>query len=192
MGRPLIFAGIVLDMVGTLFFVATLSGIGGGLVTIPLDMLICENNEMLVSMDTLLYDCVDLTDYSERDVTEQVIVRVVMLFMLALTIGIALIIKGTSELRKEQQAKLKNDWAGVDYINSDRQTYNLNLRDDEIPEIPPKAQAILQQVVGSLGLVTGETLADRLQQLEDAYQQGLITKTEYQRVRQAILDRMDD
>jgi len=35
-------------------------------------------------------------------------------------------------------------------------------------------------------------LASRLKQIEDAYKQGLINKTEYEKARQSVLDGIDD
>jgi hypothetical protein len=62
-------------------------------------------------------------------------------------------------------------------------------------EIPPEKLAQVQQIMDSFGLPNffegaggGNTLSERLQQLEDARREGLITDDEYQRLRQSILD----
>ena len=56
-----------------------------------------------------------------------------------------------------------------------------------------KAAKRLSSVTAATVHQTGpDDLSDRLQQLKDAYNKNLITKEEYDRVRQAILDSMDD
>mgnify|MGYP003635471389 CR=1 FL=1 len=64
-------------------------------------------------------------------------------------------------------------------------------------DIPPQAQQILNSILGNVSSATiqgqgGNSLSARLKQLEEAYENDLITKEEYDKVRQSILDSMDD
>ena len=73
----------------------------------------------------------------------------------------------------------------------------LDMRDGSYQsgEIPPETMEKLQQVMGQFGAILGaekETLTERLQQLEEARDKGLISESEYRQVRQTILDSMDD
>jgi hypothetical protein len=54
-------------------------------------------------------------------------------------------------------------------------------------------QEIMQQFYSQTGQATsGGSLSDKLKELDDARQQGLISQSEYDRMRQAILDNMDN
>lgn len=79
----------------------------------------------------------------------------------------------------------------------------IDLRDGSYQggEIPPEKLAQVQQIMDSFGLPNffeaageagGNSLTERLQQLEDARREGLITAEEHQRLRQAILDGIDN
>jgi hypothetical protein len=76
----------------------------------------------------------------------------------------------------------------------------IDLRDGsyQAGEIPPEKLAQVQQIMNSFGLPNffeaagGNTLTERLQQLEDARREGLITTEEHQRLRQEILDNLDN
>ena len=71
----------------------------------------------------------------------------------------------------------------------------INLRDEQAT-IPPQVQQLLNSVLGGVvSSVTpgqGISLSERLTQLEEAYETDLITTEEYNKVRQASLDSMDD
>jgi len=63
--------------------------------------------------------------------------------------------------------------------------------------IPPQAQEILNSVLGNVSSATiqgqgDNSLSSRLKQLAEAYENDLITKEEYDKVRQSILDSLDD
>ena len=61
-------------------------------------------------------------------------------------------------------------------------------------QLSPEAKAVMDQVFSQVGAAFGnkDSLVDKLRQLDDAKQQGLISQSEYERTRQAILDSMDD
>lgn len=64
-------------------------------------------------------------------------------------------------------------------------------------EIPPEKMEQVQQILNSFGLnnmatgSSGGSLTERLKQVEDARQQGLISQSEYERLRQEILDNLN-
>ena len=65
-------------------------------------------------------------------------------------------------------------------------------------DLPPETLHALRQALTALidikGQIIGEddTLADKLEQLQEARDRGLITPEEFTTIRQAILDAMDD
>lgn len=62
-----------------------------------------------------------------------------------------------------------------------------------INNMSPEAQQLINSQLGGVaGNVGKSSLTQRLQQLDDAYENDLISKEEYDRMRQAILDSMDD
>jgi uncharacterized membrane protein len=97
---------------------------------------------------------------------------------------------------------------GVSRVSST--TVTVDGKQTNLSSMPPETARILQQTLGKLGMSLDEiqeaaaqstvsaggnvqgTLVDRLQQLQDAYNRGLITSEEYERTKQAILDNMDD
>jgi putative oligomerization/nucleic acid binding protein len=61
----------------------------------------------------------------------------------------------------------------------------------EVDAVPPEVDKILKGMFGDTMQNRGN-LADRLRQLQEARDAGLISSDEYERVRQQILDSMDD
>jgi hypothetical protein len=87
-----------------------------------------------------------------------------------------------------------NKWTA--YTSQLPQSSVIDLRDGSYQggQVPAEKIAQAQQIMDSMGLPNffqaagGNTLAERLKQLDDARNQGLINETEYQRLRQSILD----
>jgi len=77
-------------------------------------------------------------------------------------------------------------------------TVNYTAVENQLQQMPPETRAILDTVLNNIvtNVATQPdsdiTLVDRLEQLKQAYEKGLINREEYDKVRQAILDSMDD
>jgi hypothetical protein len=70
----------------------------------------------------------------------------------------------------------------------------------DLSSLPPETANLIRQMLGGLNLSTSQMsalsqktdLKDRLRQLQEARDANLITQEEYDRVRQQILDSLDD
>lgn len=120
-------------------------------------------------------------------------------FAIPLILGIILITVGARGLVRQQSRKysaaIDDYFTQYPPVQTTTSSHVVDLRSGQA-NIPPEAQEILTNVLGGFATAfTSDgkgTLAERLQQLEDAYEQDLIRKDEYDKVRQAILDSMDD
>lgn len=205
MGRFLIFVGISLIVVAVIFMLVGL-GVAGeevaGQIIIPLA---CEEGDsirtesrMTFSSDgrsqTTDFFCVD-SEGIEENVTDSVIVIIIVGFGGLLITGILTIFMGSRIVSKRMQENLRNtvfEQQGIGNIHSSV----IDLRSNTLKQgqIPPETQAQIQAIFSQMGdaFANNDSLADKLQQLEEARQQGLISQAEYERTRQAILDSMDD
>ncbi|MEO0565900.1 MAG: hypothetical protein AAF125_27570, partial [Chloroflexota bacterium] len=127
-----------------------------------------------------------------RAMTDPVFIWTGVGFTVLLFLGIIFTIMGTARAQQNMVTQvvtshvLTREGTGHEIA----QAYHL------IGELPPEAQAVLERVVTAT--MTAEavsrtpSLSERLTQLEEARVSGLISQSEYDRVREAILDRMDD
>lgn len=199
MGRFLLSLGIVIDLTAIAFFLMILLGIGGAgsFATIFLEPFVCDSSETMWTDGEDGFVCTNPA-YENRDVSSETMPFLIGGFVGALVLGIACVNFGLSAIRRENEqqntllagGKPKN----INHIDVQALEYNLNELQDLQAKIPPEAQALVKQVFSHFGQAfdIGDSLSDRLQQLDDARQQGLITQAEYDRVRQAILDSLDD
>jgi hypothetical protein len=74
-------------------------------------------------------------------------------------------------------------------------TQTIDLRGGSTANIPPEAMERLQEVFGKLGMafssmsdINQDDLTDRMEELKEALDKGLITQEEYETVRQRLLD----
>ena len=201
MGRFLVSLGIVIDITAIGFFVMTLLGVGnvGSFSTLFLEPFVCNAGETMWTDGEDGFVCTNPA-YENRDVTSEATPVLIGIFVGAMVFGGVLLNLGLMAIRREneQQNTMLAGGKATMPQNIDMQALEVNF--DELKRmqsnIPPEAQALVQQVFSHLGntLNIGDSasLSERLQQLDEARQQGLITQTEYERVRQAILDSMDD
>lgn len=136
----------------------------------------------------------------QRDVTDSAFVILGASFVIPFGLGIILTIGGSRALARRRANSFQHNM--TDYIESFQQDYGspkpvVNVHRTSRQEIPPEAQEILSNLLGGVissatGGLSNISLSGRLTQLEDAYKKNLITPEEYEKVRQAILDSMDD
>jgi len=118
-------------------------------------------------------------------------------FAVPLVGGILLTILGANAVARRATRRFTSNMD--DYLNTlpPLQTSSstvVNVRDHK-GEIPPETQEMLKDVLGRFATAfpnVEKSLSDRLEQLNEAYNNDLISKEEYDRIRQAILDSMDD
>ncbi len=143
-----------------------------------------------------------------RSVTDKAVLIIGGSFVIPFGIGMLLTFIGSWGVARSKSKKLQENMES--YFNTYPQARGtgfggqsfsvsenvIDLRGNK-GNIPPQAQEILNSVLGNVSSATihgqsGNSLSARLKQLEEAYENDLITKEEYDKVRQAILDSMDD
>ena len=134
-----------------------------------------------------------------RDVMETAFLVLGGSFAVPLVAGILMTIIGANGVARQATKQMTsniNDYFSTYPPQQTSSSTVINLRDKK-GEIPPEAQEILNDVLGGFTTAFTQagskgTLSDRLEQLNEAYNNDLISKEEYERIRQAILDSMDD
>ncbi|MGB1287293.1 MAG: hypothetical protein ACPG7F_12210 [Aggregatilineales bacterium] len=182
MYRFMVFSGVVLIIIAVCLLIVGIFATESSPISNILTALVCEQYETLdiertawslpngESGENLNFQCM-IEPTQGRDVTDKVILIAIAVFSIPLTLGIIFINIGARKLVKHQTA----NWQ-----------YQLQDNIDILSNMTSGNPLITIQ-----GADKGD-LSERLQQLDDAHQKNLITKTEYDRVRQAILDSMDD
>lgn len=146
-----------------------------------------------------VYFCED-AEGNRREITNQIGFTAVVAFLVPFLTGLLMTIGAGGMMARNQMKKFGLNNIQVTTMPDGSQQANLS----------PEQQATLQRVASAFGAKSADftnvsvsstsptspqsstTLAERLQQLEDARKQGLITSAEHQRARDALLDAMDD
>lgn len=123
---------------------------------------------------SVYYYCVDL-ERGERDVSGAVVSMIIIAFLVPFLLGLFMTIFGAARATRNHQRRLVNQMAAAPMMVTTFTTSAGPIR----PMGQPSGTAL-------------PDLAERLEQIEEARDKGLISTTEYNRLRQAILDRMDD
>ncbi len=208
MGRFLILLGIVL-IIGSIIFMGLVFGMAGEDVSAQIiSPFACEDNETLTqysrtvsdfdgTSQTIDFFCED-SEGQERNVTITAIMVIIVGFVGLLLTGIFATIAGAGIASKNAIQNFSGDIISGQYGTTvDLRATKVDLNDGTFkeynPQIPANLRAVLKQASYQLDqLVGNETLADKLEQLHEAYQKGLITTQEYDKIRASILDSMDD
>ena len=124
-----------------------------------------------------VYFCED-EDGNRREITDSVGATAAIGFIVFLFSGILLTLGGLGRMGRDRRAKRKiarsqGGLASAGIVSEQQETVQNVYSTDETNN-------------------TNISLTERLQQLDDARKQGLISKQEYDRTRQSILDVMDD
>lgn len=206
MGRFLIFAGILLIITAVIFMMATLGVFGTDIAAQIIVPISCEEGDTIRTQNRLSFSnngsgqttdffCVD-NEGDEEDVTGSVVMIIIVGFAGLLGTGILMIFIGAGILAKRVGQNFTNSLFGQQNLGNVQSTsYDLRKSSNvSQAQLSPEAKAVMEQVFSQVGDAFGnnDTLADKLRQLDEAKQQGLISQSEYERTRQAILDSMDD
>jgi hypothetical protein len=179
----------------------------------------CNPPEKLVSESTyysmpngesgqnFTYFC-EIEPGQRRDVSDKAFIVIAGSFVIPFGLGMLFTMVGATGVARNKSRKLQESMG--DYFNTypqaqgtglGGQTFSgsetvIDLRGNK-GDIPPQAQQILNSVLSNFPTATVQTqgdtsLSERLKQLEEAYENDLITAEEYNTVRQAILDSLDD
>jgi hypothetical protein len=221
MGRFIFFLAFLILAGGIAFFVIALSGPENPYMKQIFTPIVCEENEELVQWlgryiprsgssgggREMAFYCED-SEGEERDVTGSVVGIMAAGFAIPLILTIVLVIVGSTMAATSRMKRLSQNVFGNTVWNTMGNTQSsmtvVDLRDGSYQsgEIPPEKLAQAKQIMDSLGFgnafpttmgaAGGASLAERLKQLDEARNQGLITQDEYERSRQSILDNIDN
>jgi hypothetical protein len=146
------------------------------------------------------WTCV-LADGEESDVSGRVFMTMAVAFVVPFLLGLFMLMGGIGMMVKRGVSGLMGNVIGrTGTMGVQSTVIDLRQGTQGYENLPPQAK----QVIDSLrqGMTTqgttmqagqsGATLADKLRQLEDAYNQAFISKEEYDQARAALLDKIDD
>jgi hypothetical protein len=147
----------------------------------------------------VVWSCV-LPDNEEREVTGRVVMTLILMFAVPFVLGLIMLLSGIGLMVKRGVSGLMGSVIGRSSTGVQSTVIDLRQGSTGYENLPPQAK----QVIDSLrqGMTTqgttmqagqsGASLADKLRQLEDAYNQAFISKEEYDKARAALLDKIDD
>ncbi|MEL6404243.1 MAG: SHOCT domain-containing protein [Chloroflexota bacterium] len=204
MGRFLILLGVLLILAGSGAMIGLLMPEQFPPVEDFILQLHCELGDRLSTVNSTQADGeTTLTLYCDdnegnlRDISADMFVTIAIAFLVPFGIGMLLVYIGVALRQREQAPDISDVWGGVPVGQmADVEVYGQSFDANSLAQmnIPPEKLEQVQQVLRTVTTAFGinNTLSERLQQLEDARQKGLISQSEYDTTRQAILDSMDD
>lgn len=222
MSKLILILGILLIIISIPILLLSLDSSASNPITGILEATMCKAPEELVIDSTyysmpngesgvnLTYFC-EIEPGQRRSVTDQAVLIIGGSFAVPLVVGILFTIVGAGAVARNKSKKMianLDDYftkypqaqgpvgGGLGGHSLGGQENVINLRGNQ-GNIPPHAQQILNSVLGGVASATtqgqgGNSLTARLKQLEEAYENDLISKEEYDKVRGSILDSMDD
>jgi hypothetical protein len=220
MGK-VIFLGLVLIGLGVAAMIFLFQGPENATVAELMDSLYCQPGEHIgqafVSRSSsslrlngqgVLFYCANDAG-ARRDVTGSVAVLIGGAFAVPFVLGLLTVILGANmAVRRKMRSTLVGN-SVVDTTPFFGQAASQPIRSGTVitingktatqADLPPQAAKVLESLLGGFAgtamqaAIKGEgTLPDKLEQLKEALDKGLITQAEHDRLRQAILDQFDD
>jgi hypothetical protein len=198
MGRKFILLGMFLAFIDIPLFVFAIAGLESEWFAAIVEPLVCNSEEDLRIVTGFKGSVSASCEVGEksRTVTGTIMMGLVGLFIGSFVLSMIFTFMGRRQLGKQQTHDYDNMLNSFT-LRSDELA--VVVMDDEKPKrgvIPPESTTIIQTMLNAFGMdmehYQAQTLTERLQQLEDARSQGLITQEEYDRVRTAIIDKLDD
>lgn len=179
---------ILEDPSGSLFgdtIVSTVCGEG--------ETLSVERNESDGTGLSNTFFCMDSESVVQAEVTDPVSTIAVFAFAGAFVVGLLFMIISAAARRSgsdQQPVVVSSTGPQVRIYQSET-----NLTEEQMAHVMQVSQqlgSLMQGFAAGFAKPSSGDLASRLQELQAAHQKGLLTDEEYQKVRQAILDAMDD
>lgn len=193
MNRSLIGLGVVLILIATVLLVATLTSTRVEATNGLFTSFLCEPDEVLTSITRFagtddssdLYYC-ETEAGDRREVTGRIILIALTAFLIPFLSGMAMIFIGARRMQSQFTKQMLGSFTTQD-------GQSITMQQGTIPaENMAQVQHVLGAMTGSMTGASQQSLAERLQEIEDARQQGLLSKLEYEKAREAILDKFDD
>jgi hypothetical protein len=137
----------------------------------------------------------------QRDVSGQSFAIMAGAFAVPFLAGLALCV-GVLISAASRRAKVQGAVPITVYSNQPGESFShvsvVTVDGQQVNSIPPEAAEVIQQMMSSFGATASQfasasnDLTGKLRQLQEARDAGLITEAEFNRVRQQIMDKMDD
>jgi len=209
MGKFLVIFGVLITFGAAGFFIFSMFETDHPVIAGAIETLACEGSETLRIErnswslpngefgENITFFC-DIEPGVGRDVTGMGVLFQGGIFTVLLLVGMMFIFAGAFRSKRSRKQAFQSQLQQQDFWEQgDGTAQAVNVHGD-IENLPPQTRAMLENMLG--GMITTVTssgqqaasLTERLQQLDEAYQKNLISKAEYDKVRQAILDSMDD
>jgi hypothetical protein len=199
MGRKFILLGMFLAFIDIPLFVFAIIGLESEWFAAIVEPLICNSEEdlrIVTGFKGAVSASCEVGEKS-RTVTGTIMMGLVGLFIGSFVMSMIFTFMGRRQLGKQQTQydgdnmlnpfKLHNDEPAVIAVGDEKPKRGV---------MPTESATIIQTMLNAFGMdmehYQQQTLTERLQQLEDARSQGLITQEEYDRVRTSIIDKLDD
>lgn len=149
----------------------------------------------------VFYACVNDAG-TARDITDKVALTVGLSFAIPFTVSLLLFLSGIFGMVRGAARRAARAAAGVDAIGQPlvfqtggpgRTATVVTIQGGDIgqADLPQDAAHVVQQMLDSMGSFTpvrGGDLTDRLEEIKEALDKGLISQEEYDRLRRRILD----
>jgi hypothetical protein len=194
--------GLLLIALSVVALIIGAQGADNEFVNEQLTSLLCDPEERLTEVssasntgqgnNTSFY-C-EFSNGQRRDVTAGAVGIIAGAFLVPFLTGLFLVIgAGMGMAKRRVQEFTQTIMSTIPQEGGGVQT--IDLRGGSTANIPPEAMERLQEVFGKLGMafstmgeMNRDDLTDRMEELKDALDKGLITPEEYESVRQRLLD----
>lgn len=195
MGRGLVALGLIIIFASVIYMLAVMGVFGQSVSAQFMGTILCEDNETFsqrygeyrgsIENVPAFFMCTD-SEGIERNVNGGAIATIVIGFVGLLLTGIIIVNIGARRAVKEGFATFGDETGTGFHIARSTINYDNNTSADEMREILQSSFDVAGKALGV------DSLSDKLQQLDDALDKGLISKSEYETARQNLLDNFDD
>lgn len=195
MGRVFTILAMLLVLIDLLLFLFAIAGYRSEAFASIAQPIVCRSEESFRVKDGNINMYCEVGEKS-RDVTGLVMSGLIGGFVGSFILSMIFAVVGRN-MTARQQIEYYTNMIHSFKVRTDVPTV-IDMRDGtaKYSDTPQEAIAVMQTVLDSLNMNMSDfqqqTLTQRLQQLQDALHQGLLTQTEYDRVRTSIIDRLDD
>jgi hypothetical protein len=198
MGRKFMLLGMFLAFINIPLFVFAIVGLEAEWFAAIVEPLVCNSEEdlrIVTGFKGAVSASCEVGEKS-RTVTGTIMMGLVGLFIGSFVLSMIFTFMGRRQLGKQQTHDYDNTLNSFVLRGDEPAVVALGAEKPKRGVMPPESAIIIQTMLNAFGMdmehYEAQTLTERLQQLEDARSQGLITQAEYDRVRAAIIDKLDD
>ena len=143
----------------------------------------------------------ETADGTQREISGNVILVMIASFVVPSLLGLFMMMGGIGLMVKRGVSGLMKNVGNMQTVRTHSNVIDLRQGSEGYDNLSPDVKQMVDSLRQGMGAVStqmqsqgqsGGSLAERLRQLDDAYNQGLISREEYDKARAAIIDKMDD